>query len=122
MAGIAYPLDYGTSTSGALTVRNQGSLPTPFVGTFHGPLTDPVAVTVGWSLGFDITLADGEALAVDTAAGTALLNGTADRLYLLRTDSDPLERCRLPTGRTDLSLTAAAGTGTLSVSFRDARM
>lgn len=119
---LAYPLAYGESSNGALTARNNGSMPTPLVATFHGPLTDPVLVASQWRVGFNITLVDGERLEVDTAQGTALLNGTADRLYTIRNDSDPLERCLLAPGTTNLSLTAPAGTGRLVVAYRDARM
>lgn len=125
MAGIVYPLDYGISDSGSVTVDNRGSIAAPVVATFYGPLNNPVAVAAGdsdWSLGFDLNLADGERLTVDTAAGTVLLNGTADRLYTIRTDADPLERCLLAPGETTLSLTATSGTGRLVASFRDARM
>lgn len=119
---LAYPLGYGTSTGGAGTARNNGSTQTPLVATFHGPLTDPILHTPGWSLGFDINLVDGENLTVDTSMGTALLNGSADRLYTLRADSAPLERCLLPPGATNLSLTAAAGIGQAVVTYHDARM
>lgn len=119
---LVYPLEYGESASGSVSANNAGSEATPLVATFHGPLTDPVLVTADWRLGFDIVLADGEQLTVDTSAGTALLNGTADRLYLLRNDSDPLERCLLQPGFTNLSLTAPSGTGRLAVTYHDARM
>lgn len=119
---LTYPLDYGTSSSGALTADNLGSMPTPLVATFYGPLADPILTASSWALGFNLTLADGEQLVVDTADGTALLNGTADRLYTIRNDSDPVERCLLPPGTTNLALTATTGTGRLVVQYRDARM
>lgn len=119
---LTYALDYGTSTSGATTADNVGSMPTPVVATFYGPLSDPIVTASTWELGFNITLADGERLVVDTAEGTALLNGTADRLYTIRNDSDPVERCLLPPGSTNLALSATTGTGRLVVQHRDARM
>lgn len=119
---LSYPLAYGTSSSGSLTASNAGSVPTPLVATFHGPLSDPILTASTWRLGFNITLADGERLVVDTSEGTALLNGTADRLYTIRNDSDPVERCLLPPGPTNLALTATTGTGRLVAQYRDARM
>lgn len=119
---LVYPLDYGTSSSGGTTANNAGAVATPLVATFTGPLENPVLVTDEWRMGFGITLADGETLTVDTAMGTALLNGTADRLYTITDTSDPLELCTLPPGFTNLSLIAASGSGRCVVTYRDARM
>lgn len=129
--GLTYPLDYsaapgaglqyGTFTTGGLTAVNDGSVATPLVAEFQGPLTNPVLATPAWSMGFTINLAAGETLVVDTGAGTVLL-GDADRLYTITTDSDPLERCLLKPGATDLTLTAFAGSGQLTVTYHDARM
>lgn len=127
LGGLEYPLDYplgyGESSSGALSATNAGSVPTPVVATFHGPLEDPVLTTGTWTMAFNINLVDGETLTVDTNQGTAMLNGNADRLYTLRNDSSPLERCFLPPGDTNLALLASsAGDGRLVVTYRDARM
>jgi hypothetical protein len=119
---LDYPLDYGTSSTGAVTVTNAGSEDTPPVYVFHGPLTNPTLDAGLWRLGFDITLGDGEALTVDPTAGTVLLNGTADRLYTISTASDPVESCLLPPGDTTLTLSTYAGTGSVSVTYRDARL
>lgn len=119
---LTYPLSYGESTSGALTATNTGTEATPPLVEFHGPMDNPVLVTSDWSLGFNITLAEGETLTADTAAGTVLLNGDTDRLYTIRNDSAPLERCRLQPGTTNLSLTATAGTGRAVLTYRNARM
>lgn len=108
---LDYPLEYGESSSGQLSATNRGSLATPLVAEFIGPLTQPILIASDWRMGFNITLADGETLTVDTSAGTALLNGTADRLYLIRNDSSPLERCLLRPGTTNLSLTATSEIG-----------
>lgn len=125
--GLEYPLDYplayGASTQGGMSATNGGTVATPLVATFVGPLTNPRIVCPDWRLGFNITLADGETLAVDTGAGSAVLNDTADRLYtLMAGDSDPLERCVLQPGITDLTLIADAGVGQINVSYHDARM
>lgn len=119
---LTYPLDYGSPATGALTLTNAGSESTPLVATFVGPLTNPGIVTDDWSLGFTLTLATGETLTVDTAAGTAVLNGTADRLHTITATSDPVDVCLLAPGSTTLTLTAESGTGLVQIAFRDARM
>jgi len=119
---LDYPLEYGDASSTALVAANDGGASAPLVVTFNGPLTNPQLSSPDWQLGFDLTLAAGEALVVDTAEGTALLDGTADRLYAIRPTSDPLELCTIPPGGTTLTLTAADGTGTATVTHRDARL
>lgn len=119
---LVYPLEYGVPSAGALSVTNGGSTDAPMVATFIGPLTDPVIVSEGWRLGFSLTLADGETLVVDTAAGTVLLDGTADRAYTITTHSDPVDACVLPPGSSSLTLTATTGTGRVQIAYRDARM
>lgn len=119
---LVYPLEYGVSASGSVTVTNDGSTETPLRGTLVGPLTNPVLTTTEWSLLFDITLAAGETLELDASAGTALLDGTADRLYAISNMSDPLEACLFRPGDTQLSLSAFAGSGQLNLTYRDARL
>lgn len=120
---LVYPLVYGDSSSGQLNAENVGTVATPPVVEFIGPLTNPVLVATGrWRLAFNLTLAGGDRLTVDTSAGTALLNSGADRLYTIAPKSDPLERCLVPPGVTTLTLTAQAGTGTARVTIHDARM
>lgn len=118
---LVYPLVYGTSSSGALLVNNGGSTDTPLVAEFVGPLTNPQIVCGDWTLGFTITLGPGETLTVDTAAGTAELDG-ADRLATITTASDPVDACLFPPGVSTLALTAAAGSGVVNITYRDARM
>lgn len=123
MYPLVYPLEYGTVAMGSASVTNTGSEDTPIQVLFRGPLTNPRLVATDWVMGFDITLVAGETLEVDTSEGTALLNGTADRLYLIQASSSPLELCVLqPMKPTDLSLVAATGNGTATVTFRHARM
>lgn len=119
---LVYPLEYGTASSTALMAANDGGANAPLAVTFTGPLTNPQLSSPDWRLGFDLTLAAGESLVVDTAEGTALLAGTADRMYAIRPTSDPLELCTIPPGGTTLTLTAADGTGTATVAHRDARL
>lgn len=119
---LTYPLEYGVASSTALSVVNDGGAYAPLVVTFAGPLTNPQLSSPDWRLGFDLNLVAGESLVVDTATGTALLGGTADRMYAIRPTSDPLELCTIPPGGTTLTLTAASGTGNATVTHRDARL
>lgn len=119
---LTYPLDYGTSSSGSSTLTNEGSTTTPIVAVFSGPLATPILHTALWSMGFDLNLAAGETLVVDTKAGTVLLNGTADRLYAIRTDSDPLEQIGLPPGDTTVALVSDTGGGSVTITYHHARM
>lgn len=122
---LNYPLDYGSFTGGGAQVNNGGAVATPIVATFRGPLTNPVLTAtdhITWQLGFGLSLAAGETLVVDTSEGTVLLNGTADRLYTITAQSDPLERCVINPGAMNLSLLAEAGNGSVTVTYHDARM
>lgn len=120
---LVYPLTYGTQSTGSMTAYNTGTADAPFTATFNGPLTNPRIVSSdGWELAFNITLAGGEQLVVNTAAGTALLNGTADRMIAIANDSDPVDACALSPGDSTLTLTAAAGSGTVQVLYRPTRM
>lgn len=120
---LVYTLEYGTTTGGAAVVgTNEGAVDTPLVATFRGPLTNPVLHGPDWTMAFDITLVDGESLVVDTNEGTALLDGSTDRLYTIANLSDPLELCLMHPGTNTLSLTATDGNGVVDISFRDARM
>jgi len=117
---MTYPLSYGTSQGGSRPATNDGSASASPVVVFTGPLTSPALVADRWRLAFDLTLGAGETLVVDTGAGTALLNGEVDRLYTISATSSPLERCSLTPGTTALTLTAAAGTGQATVTYRHA--
>lgn len=119
---LVYPLVYGTQSTGALSVNNSGSADAPLVAVFNGPLTNPQIVCGDWTLAFDIALGAGETLVVDTAAGTAMLNGTADRGNAIATLSDPIDACAFPPGASTLTLTATAGSGQVQITYRDTRM
>lgn len=124
--GLVYPLDYGhgldygTTTNNTRTATNRGNAATPVRVLFRGPLTTPALRIGGNLLEYAVTLAAGETLRVDTRDGTALLNGRTDRSYAITARSAPVEACELPPGDTDLSLTAAAGTGSASVAYSHA--
>lgn len=118
---LDYPLDYGASLGGSGLASNDGTADSPLVASFSGPLTNPTlsCPTAGWDLRFDLILAAGETLSVDSQAGTVTLDG-ADRLYTLSPSSAPVDACLIPPGDHSLNLSATAGTGTASVTFRHA--
>ncbi|MQY07750.1 phage distal tail protein [Actinomadura macrotermitis] len=106
---LQYPLDYGApGSSGNLQVVTTGNVPTAPVVTFTGPCVQPRVLnqTTGKSLGFGFKIAAGEWLEVDCRAGTAMLNGAVDRLYLLTPDSVPPEEFELIAGTNDLTFRA----------------
>ncbi|WP_433382818.1 phage distal tail protein [Streptosporangium sp. CA-115845] len=108
---LAYPLVYGTApVPNTATCINTGNAETNPLVTFTGPLTVPRLVngTLGWALIFDIDLPAGQTLIVDTDRGTALLNGTTDRLDTRSNLGVPVEYFELAPGPNDLSLLAEA--------------
>lgn len=116
----AYPLDYGDRTGqNTGTLTNAGTADAPVVVSFLGPMENPSITTDVWSLGFDITLADGETLTVDTGAGSVRLNGDADRLYTITQTSTPVDGCTIPPGVTSFRLTTASDTGSALLSLRN---
>lgn len=121
---LTYPLEYGTIVgNNSIQLSNPGSADAPLIVQFYGPLIRPglSCPSAGWAMQFDTTLAEGEALTVDTREGTVRLNGDADRLYTITPTSDPIEGCAIPAGATaQVSLTAESGTGTASVAYRPA--
>lgn len=120
---ITYPLDYGVWSGGATALpANPGTADAPVRLTIRGPVENPrVTARNRWALQFNTTLDAGEFLQVDTAEGTVLLNGDADRLFTLSTDSSPLGDCVIPPNETTpVSLSAASGTGTATVALRAA--
>ncbi|MET7811787.1 hypothetical protein ABZT26_13115 [Streptomyces sp. NPDC005395] len=109
---LAWPLDFGTpGSTGRMTVVNTGTAETHPVVEFRGPVTAPslTNVTTGDVLEYDLPLADGDRLVVDTLAGTVVLNGTASRLYTATSRSVPERTFVIPPGTNPLSFRAAPG-------------
>jgi len=89
-AGIAFPigqwpLDFGASGGGSMTLTNAGTVTTWPRWTITGPCDQPVIrhATTGRSLGIGLPLYDGDVLVVDVAARTVRLNGASRRAALL---------------------------------------
>lgn len=117
---LVYPLEYGTAVGGTVAAPNEGNTASPLVAVFTGPMLNPTLAGDGWRMSFNINLATSETLTVDSAAGTALLNDSADRLYTIAPASSPLHLCTIPAGGTSVSLTTVSGAGTCLVSYRPA--
>ncbi|MFF5495770.1 phage distal tail protein [Streptomyces aquilus] len=109
---LAWPLDFGTpGSTGRMSVVNVGTAETHPVVEFRGPVTAPslTNITTGDVLEYDLPLAAGDVLVVDTQAGTVVLNGTASRLYTASNRSVPEQTFTLPPGTTPLMFRAAPG-------------
>ncbi|MGW0578081.1 phage distal tail protein [Streptomyces sp. NPDC002920] len=103
---LAWPLYWGQATStGDVNADNDGSAPTHPVLTFNGPCANPTVTdrTSALRLRYQIGLAAGDELVVDTAAGTVTLNGTASRRHTAAPDSSPEELFAFAPGRAQLA-------------------
>jgi hypothetical protein len=124
---FTYPKPYVTvpGESGARVFTNAGSVETPWTGVLVGPVVLPVLTftfpdgSVS-SITIDLALGSGETLELDVWEGTALLNGATDRYGAL--SGAILDELYLPTGATTISWTASSGSGTFTVTARDAEM
>jgi hypothetical protein len=125
--GITYPKAYPTTygdigTQGFATIHNAGNLdayPVLTVTTPVSPLVNPVFRLVGGAaLIFNLTLAAGDFLTIDTGQQTVLLNGVASRYTSLSAGSDFFS---CPPGDSQILFTADSGdtSALLDVSWRD---
>ncbi|WP_460068560.1 phage distal tail protein [Streptomyces sp. YKOK-I1] len=103
---LTWPLYWGQAAStGDVNADNDGSAPTHPVLVFTGPCTNPTVTdrTSALRLRYEIGLAAGDELVVDTAAGTVTLNGTASRRHTAAADSSPEELFAFSPGRAQLA-------------------
>lgn len=125
---LTYPLDYGTSGSpGVGTATNDGNVHSHPTIVIHGQAVTPRVIdqTSGRRLEFDLTLAAGDTLTIDTHNGTVKLNGGANRLYTMTALSAPVEAFVLPPGSSDIAYRAdsfGSGTPRIEMSWRHAHM
>ncbi|MGW0756125.1 phage distal tail protein [Streptomyces sp. NPDC002814] len=116
---LDWPLSFGTpGSTGALTAANLGDAATHPLIEFRGPVVRPSLANIanGDVLEYDLALAAGDLLAVDTAAGTVTLNGTASRINTATSRSVPEQTFTLPPGTTNLHFRAAPGSSDPSAS------
>ncbi|HEY9474466.1 MAG TPA: hypothetical protein VIS06_11525 [Mycobacteriales bacterium] len=128
-SGISFPVSFPVSfpaggVDGSLSILNAGTADTAPVFTITGPCTAPRVeiINTGTVLAFTTTLADGDALTVDCAAGTVTLNDSADRRTDLTPGSSPVRQVTLPPGLSTLLFRASTSPGgaTLTTTFRSA--
>lgn len=117
---MAFNLTFGgvSATPDGKFVTNSGNRPTPAIFTITGPVTTPIIVndTVGVNLTFDIDLAAGETLVIDTANHTVRLNGGINRRNTLLVPNWFL----LGKGQSFIRFRGSAGSGTMTLQFRNA--
>lgn len=108
----------GPLPSGVVNVTNDGEVPAPWRVTFTGPVTDPRIenLTTGATLRLSGTVPPGAELVIDSGARDVTLGG-ASRYGWLALGSRWSD---LAPGPNTVRLTAAAGTGTATLSYRSA--
>ncbi|MFN2494683.1 MAG: phage tail protein [Pseudonocardiaceae bacterium] len=82
---VRWPLDFGTPSGGSMALGNAGTVTTWPIWTITGPCNQPVIrhASSGRSLGFGLSLHDGDVLVVDVAARTVQQGGASRRAALL---------------------------------------
>lgn len=122
-APFTAPFTLTAGSGGVGSVVNAGTVPAPWTGRLDGPLTNPAIIHQGQSrtLDFDVngglTLGASEFLLLDSRARSALLNGTADRRNTLDLGSRWFD---LDPGSNAIALAADSGSGSFTISWRDA--
>lgn len=92
--GLLFDLEFdasfgGLPTDGHASCVNEGSVDAYPIITITGPCVNPRIenASASKSLGFDLTLADGDELVIDTYERTVILNGTASRYNTIEVGS-----------------------------------
>ena len=110
--------DLTVATGGTLDATNSGTIETPYVIVFTGPLVAPSLehVVQAKILSFSGTLAAGETLVVDSQSKTVMLNGTASRYVWLISPN----WFKLLPGANGLRFAGGSGSGSVQISYRNA--
>lgn len=124
---LSWPLPFGNpGSTGTLSTTNVGDAETHPVIEFRGPVIRPALTNLatGDAVEYDIPLAAGDVLTVDTRAGTVVLNSTASRIYTATSRSVPEQTFTLAPGTASLIFRAAPGsndpTASATVRYRSA--
>lgn len=117
---FSFPFSFGGSTAAADGgyIINSGNRPAPAVFTIQGPVDTPVIIndTTGDQLLFNIVLGSTDVLTVDLQYHTVKLNGTANRRNTLAVPNWFM----LSVGTTYIRFHGNSGTGTLTITYRNA--
>lgn len=124
--GIGFAFSFGFSLNFGITstnptggyIINAGNRPTPGTLAIQGPISTPIVIndTTGDQLQFNISLGSTDTLTVDLQYRTVRLNGTTN----MRSTLVAPNWFTFPSGATFLRLSGLSGTGTLTVTFRNA--
>lgn len=76
----------------------EGTAPTPFKVTIYGPMTNPGFTIAGRRYQFNMTLAAGQRLEIDSRLGTVRRNGTTNMIHTMQSPT-PIKNIRLTPGR-----------------------
>lgn len=114
-----FPWTFGTISSGSVDVINTGAFDTPPVVVINGPATSPRVqnLTTGEFMQLDFEVMSGETLTLNFRDKTALLNGIANRWNYRRYGSTWFP---LRPGSNPIQYTLAAGSGSLTIYWRNA--
>jgi hypothetical protein len=114
------PITFSPSSGGAVAIDNTGTAPTPPTIVLTGYLRDPIVRLGDRELVFDGEIADGDELYIDVANRTVLLNGTANRINMLRFEVS--RWFDLPVGGSIVTLLAEdfSGAAGIEVQYRPA--
>lgn len=122
--GLAFPHGvphgFGTVISTTVTVGNGGNFASCPIITIAGQVTNPRVenVTTSEALTVDLTLGPTDTLTIDMRERTVTLNGAASRTGFVRRPAS--KWWQLLAGSNQLSFAVAAGSGVMSVAWRDA--
>jgi hypothetical protein len=116
---FGFPFGFGaTVLPNGLTVTNVGNRPTPAILTIQGPVVNPQIIndTLSRRLGFIITLGALDTLVIDLGNRTVNLNGNVNRRNTMST----AEWFLISPGDSFIRFGGGSGTGTMTVTFRNA--
>lgn len=122
---MTFPVTLAPSSGGVGAVSNAGTVAAPWTGRLDGPLTNPAVTHMGQgrTLDFDVNgglvLGASEYVLIDSQARSVLLNGTADRRNTLDLGS---QWFTLDPGSNAIGFAADAGSGSFTISWRDATL
>lgn len=86
---VTFPVTFGSSMGGYLSISNAGNYPTAPVFVINGPVTNPSVFNSATGQFFRLNLSLGatDSLVIDMGAKTVVLNGTAARFNAVATGS-----------------------------------